>query len=418
MGSHRTTNRRRRLAAALLVVAATITAGAAFATGPSAGAATATTEPPPAQDPFYAPPANLASLVNGSIIRWRPINAQVQFLGVTVSATSWQIAYKSLDAQNNPVTDVTTVVVPTAPYTGPASSRPVVSYQAAEDSTGSQCAPSYSLRTGSNILTSQEQSLIALGLMAGYAMDIPDYEGPGSAYLAGVQSAHAVLDGLRAVRQFYPAGVTPTTPLGMWGFSGGGHATAWAAELQHTYAPDLSIAGIAFGGAPVNLTNSFNKLNGGLYAAAMYAGIVGLSSAYPQWDIVDQLNAQGKDDVALASNACIIDFGTKMFFKNINNDTLMPNAIAQPQNQAIIALNNLGQHVPVAPIYDYYSASDEAVPTADSQALVAKYCSEGVTVDAQPVVLSEHVTLAITKSPDVLAWLGDRFAGKPAPSTC
>ena len=102
----------------------------------------------------------------------------------------------------------------------------------------------------------------------------------------------------------------------------------------------------------------------------MYAGIVGLSSAYPQWDIQDQLNAQGKADVALASDACIIDFGTKMFFKNINNDTLVPNAIAQPPNQAIIARTTSASTFPSRRSTTTTPRATRRCRPADSQALV------------------------------------------------
>ncbi|SOD73228.1 secretory lipase [Jatrophihabitans sp. GAS493] len=383
-----------------------------------AGADTAATFPVPANDPFYASPANLADLPNGKVIRSRTVPAKIAFLGLNVPLTAWQLAYRSNDAHDQPITSVTTLLVPTAKYTGKAASRPLIAYQTAEDSTGSQCAPSYTLETNSAVLTGQEQSLMAEALNKGFALDVADFEGPNSGFLVGRQAAHIALDGIRAALSFAPAGFNSSTPVGAWGYSGGGHATAWTAELQHSYAPDLKIAGIAFGGAPANLENSYKQLNGGPFVGFMLGAIVGVSHGYPEWNIKSQLNAKGLSVFAAVDQKCTADFVVNVAFTNVNDLTTVPNGIDLPQNQSIIALDNLGQNMPVAPIYDYYSLLDEAIPTADSVALIKKYCSAGVKVIAQPVALSEHVTLGIIKTPDVLSFLDDRFNGKPISGAC
>lgn len=43
--------------------------------------------------------------------------------------------------------------------------------------------------------------------------------------------------------------------VALWGYSGGALASAWAAQQQHSYAPELydKIVGSAFGGTPVDL---------------------------------------------------------------------------------------------------------------------------------------------------------------------
>ena len=53
------------------------------------------------------------------------------------------------------------------------------------------------------------------------------------AYTAGWLAARTVLDGIRAAIAFEPAGLAGgETPIGLWGYSGGGQATAWAVEQQ------------------------------------------------------------------------------------------------------------------------------------------------------------------------------------------
>lgn len=48
----------------------------------------------------------------------------------------------------------------------------------------------------------------------------------GSPYEPG----YRVLDGIRAALNSERVGLSPATPIGLWGYSGGGLASAWAAE--------------------------------------------------------------------------------------------------------------------------------------------------------------------------------------------
>ena len=55
-------------------------------------------------------------------------------------------------------------------------------------------------------------------------------------------------------------------PIGLWGYSGGGLASAWAAEMCGTYAPELDIVGAVLGSPVGDLGHTFRRLNGGLFA--------------------------------------------------------------------------------------------------------------------------------------------------------
>ncbi|EUA41471.1 secretory lipase family protein [Mycobacterium xenopi 4042] len=47
------------------------------------------------------------------------------------------------------------------------------------------------------------------------------------------------------------------------GYSGGGLATAWAAEVCADYAPELDIVGAVLGSPVGDLAHTFRRLNGG-----------------------------------------------------------------------------------------------------------------------------------------------------------
>ena len=142
-----------------------------------------------------------------------------------------------------------TIVLP--PGAAPPGGRPLLAYQPAEDTLTRDCASSYEIRQGTN--GELPQALLPL-LNDGVAVVVPDYEGPESQWTAGVQAGHAVLDSIRAAESFPPAGLGGEgTRVGIWGYSGGGQATAWASELQPTYAPELNVVGVAEGGVPAVL---------------------------------------------------------------------------------------------------------------------------------------------------------------------
>lgn len=72
---------------------------------------------------------------------------------------------------------------------------------------------------------------------------------------AGPQAGYSSLDSLRAVYASGNLTGINTDPLTtMHGYSSGAQAIGWATELHPTYAPELKIAGAAFGGLVPNLS--------------------------------------------------------------------------------------------------------------------------------------------------------------------
>src|SRR5687767_3390287 len=231
------------LALLLLVTGVTVGTGGASAgpAGPGWGSSADLAEPE--DDPFYQAPAGFESSPPGTVLATRPVS--VNGLGLPVPADAQQFLVRSSDAKDAPTAVVGTLMVPKAPY--PGGTRPLVSYQPATDSLGDQCNPSYKLRAG----TEYELPLMLQALQHGWAVVVTDYQGPQNAFGAGRMAGHAVLDGIRGALALPGTGLAgAATPVGMWGYSGGGLATSWAAELQAGYAPELNMAAVASGGTP------------------------------------------------------------------------------------------------------------------------------------------------------------------------
>ena len=176
----------------------------------------------------------------------------------------------------------------------PEQACPVVSYQCAIDAVTSRCFPSYALRRWAlapGALAQFEFFLISAALAEGWAVSVPDHEGPNGAWGTPYEPGYRILDGLRAALSSEKLGLSATAPIGLWGYSGGGLATAWAAEVSGTYAPELNIVGAVLGSPVGDLGHTFRRLNGSFYSALPAMVVAALSHAYPELDRVIQEHA-------------------------------------------------------------------------------------------------------------------------------
>jgi hypothetical protein len=401
--------------------AAAIGAGLALALGAAtAGGVSAQAVPVPEQDAFYAVPVDVAAHANGDILNSRSVSASAYLLPLPVRA--WQVQYKTLDSENHPSAYVTTILVPILPWLG-SGPRPLVSYQTAEDGVAGKCAPSYALRaglTGGFSNSEGETGLILLALLQGWAVAAPDYEGPNSAFLGGPGEAHGVLDGVRAALHFGSSGLGATTPVGLWGYSGGSFATADAAQLQPSYAPDLHLAGIATGGLVADINATIHAFSGTAVGGAIPMGVNGVLRAYPDVDLQSYLSEKGKAMVEVTAGDCINDAALRFPFANVEDLEAFPGALQQPVVQDLLRANSpdgIGGF-PTAPVYDYHATFDELAPVGPDRDLMRSYCSAGVVVQHVEDLLAEHISETITGAPGAIAFLARRFANKPAVNTC
>jgi len=403
----------KRLLALLTALVAT-TALLASAAGSASGT------PVPEDDPFYAVPSNIASYANGAVINARRITAIAYVLPMPVD--SWQILYKTNDAHGVPTATVTTLMVPRTAWTG-AGTRPLVSYQTAEDGVAGKCAPSYGLRAGllgSLTTANAESGLMLSALTNGWAVAAPDYEGPNSQFLAGRMEGQAVLDGLRAALAFSPAGLSPSTKLGIWGYSGGAFATSIAGQLQSTYAPELNLAGEALGGVVAEIRKTIDDFSGSAVGGAIAMGVNGPLKAFPEYNLGQYLSASGRAKVAAAAGDCINDGVVRYPFLSIKDIEAFPGALDTPVVANLLHANSpLGiPGTPTAPVYDYHATFDELAPVGADRELMQRYCAAGAVVEHVEHLLAEHISETVTGAPGALAFFSSRFANQAPKNTC
>ncbi|CAM5636837.1 Triacylglycerol lipase OS=Streptomyces fumanus OX=67302 GN=GCM10018772_18640 PE=3 SV=1 [Streptomyces fumanus] len=90
-----------------------------------------------------------------------------------------------------------------------------------------------------------------------------------------------MLDAVRAARSLESASVTEDSPVGLFGYSQGGGATAAAAELQPSYAPDVELAGTYSGAPPADLTEVTEGIDGSDLAGALGWSLNGFLQTEP-----------------------------------------------------------------------------------------------------------------------------------------
>jgi hypothetical protein len=426
-------------------------------TGVMAGRASADVlVPPPDSDPFYTAPAGYESQPNGAVLRDRQIDAEylLPFLSTDVLSQlgsaaeqfapwfaelknlkidAYQVLYKTTDGHDQPTTGVETILVPQGPWVG-GGTRPLISYQIAEDATTTRCAPSYTIRaglSGADVLGpgTYEIALSLLGLAEGYAISYSDYEGPQSQWTAGPKSGRGVLDGIRATLNYSPAGLPASTPVGLWGYSGGGGATGWAAYLKASYAPELNVVGAAIGASSnSDLTQLYNRNNGTLTDGLLVDAIVGQMRAYPEAGIDNYLNPAGKLLMATAQDDCLIEGALKHFLNGpmelYTNAPWVPLTQSAPGKFIFRTSSQINYPAPSMPILNYHDYFDELVPVKADNDLAKHYCALGSPVEVMrtstptPFVALVHIAGEVEGDIPALNYLTNRFKGLPPRNDC
>src|SRR5258705_13150039 len=253
----------------------------------------------PADDPFYDPPAGFQHSHPGMVLRSRDV--ELAFLGlVRQRITATQLLYRTTDMHGNPEAAATTVIVPAE--RAPEAVTPVVSYQCAIDAGSSRCFPSYALRrraVAPGAVAQFELLLIAAAVAEGWAVSVPDHEGRRGMWGAPYEPGYHVLDGLRAALNTERLGLAPTAPIGLWGYSSGGLASAWAAEMSGSYAPELNVVRAVLGSPVGDLGHTFRRLNGAFMSGLPALVVAALGHIYPDLDRIIPAHATEEGKVLL-----------------------------------------------------------------------------------------------------------------------
>lgn len=344
--------------------------------------------PDPNDDPFYQVPGNIASYITGEIISSRTVSTPKETGGV---AESWQLLYRTNDAENNAVANVATLWVPTKQDNQ--SPPKILLYGVAEDSLNIDCAPSYGFVNGDNSNVNNAEKNIQAPLIVPYAMSkgyyvvVADAEGPNSAWLTGITEGKAALDAVKAaiIKKNLNAGfVFPSVAI--YGYSGGAHTAAWAASLASSYVNNFKVVGAAHGGTPVDLRAAYRQVDGTSQSSLGAGAIFGLGNGHPDFNASLQylLTDKGRSvsSTLFRRNACIPNLPNngdvpqnleELFSQDPTTFQYFQNVFDQ---ESLLSTNSpYPIPVPTFPRLVYHGQSDNTVPYQPAADYVSQQCN-------------------------------------------
>jgi hypothetical protein len=106
-------------------------------------------------------------------------------------------------------------------------------------------------------------------------------------------------------------------------------------------------------------------------------------------------------------------------FAHFNDWTKTPNAFDLPHVRKVIDKNAFGHAAPRAPTFYYNGITDELIWIKPLDRLVANYCAHGTPISyfRDPGGV-EHIQALGNWGALAHAYIDNRFAGQPAPTTC
>ena len=372
----------------------------------------------PDADPFYQPPLGFEHARPGTVLRSRDV--ELAFLGlIPQRLAATQLLYRTTDLNGAPQATVTTVIAPTDGASD--QPRPIVSYQCAIDAVAARCFPSYALRRGARAvgaLAQFEFLLVAAALAEGWAVSVPDHEGLHGIWGAPYEPGYHVLDGLRAAQNHAPLRLAVDSPIGLWGYSGGGLATAWAAEMHADYAPELNVVGAVLGSPVGDLGHTFRRLNGTFFSGLPALVVAALSHVYPDLDrvIAEHATPEGKTMLKSIERMTTAQAVLHLVRKDMDDmvDWPLERILDTPEVRHVFDAIKLGTRAPSMPVLIVQAVHDELISVEVIDELADAYSAGGTDVTYHRDALCEHLLLHPLSAPMTLRWLRERFADKPA----
>src|ERR1700761_3601808 len=199
-----------------------------------------------AQTSFYDAPRSLLAGQPGTLVRQQPID------GAPLGAAAYRVLYRSAGLKREPIFVSGVVIVPEGDP--PPGGRPIVAWAHPTSGVTPRCAPSLAI-----FLFQQIQGLRSF-VERGYVVAATDYPGLGTPethpYLVGDSEAEAVIDSVRVASNMPGAGGGKRFVV--WGHSQGGQAALFTGLIAKSYAPELTLLGVAAAAPATDLVTLMN----------------------------------------------------------------------------------------------------------------------------------------------------------------
>ncbi len=339
-------------------------------------------------------------------------------LGTPPGSQAWRVRYWTTSVSGDPIEVTGMIAAPTEQ--SPTMPRRVLAWAHGTSGVVPRCAPSladnfFEITPGLNE-----------AIERGYTVVAPDYPGLGSnmphAYLSGVGTGRSVLDLVRAARQL-PAAAAGSR-FAVWGESQGGHAALWTGQMASTYAPDLTLVGVAAAAPPTDLAENL-EAGSDPSVRAFLTAFTAYSWSQSYGADLSTLGRRSTQRVItrLARNNCVKlgaspRLGTALGVMVLRRD-LKNVDLGKIEPWARIARENSPTARPYGvPFLIAQNPDDVIVAPAITRAFAQRLCMNGASVRYLSIIGQGHQTSARDTTEETLDWVGERFAGTRAPSDC
>jgi len=356
---------------------------------------------------FYETPTNLASTNPGDLLRRE--NATEYTLPEGTKAQ--RILYHSLDAECTDVATSAVVLVP--PGRPPRGGWPVVASAHSTTGVARQCAPS--------LMNDYYNDKIGFWLKAGFAVVATDYHGLGTSgahqYINGLSQGYDVVYSVKAAHAAEPALDQRWVAHGL----SQGSTTAWGvAAIQYklkdpNYLGAVAIAGGMQKAAYVEMLANSSDAE---LSALMVLSAFGIKARFPKFDPTMMLTDTGMRHYKDVTTKGCLDCAYASYAG------IRPSAVLKRGWADLPEVNGwFHEYVPGerpihGPIFVIASSDDKKTGSDGVKQSVARVCRSNKAVTFRTYSGLTHIGCMSQTFADQLAWIQDRFAGKPAPSDC
>ena len=364
-----------------------------------------------AQTPFYHASAQEIAGQPGTLIRSEPMTF------APAGAQAYRVLYRSTGMDGEPIAVSGVIVVPPGPV--PAGGRPIVAWAHPTTGVVPHCAPSLA------IFVFQQMAGLRQLIEQGAVVAATDYPGLGTPgphpYLVGDSEARAVIDSVRAARNL--PGVGGGNNFAVWGHSQGGQASLYTGLIAKTYAPELNLVGVAAAAPATSLVTLMGddfKTSGGKNLTAMTLWSWSRVYRAPVQKVVEP---EAMPTVDRLANECIESIFDIMARRRTEkpleeNFLSVPNIATVEPWHSLAAHNTPGVLPASIPLFLAQGTTDDIVRPDVTRAYMQRQCKAGGKVTMMWVQGVGHGLVARDSADTAVAWMMDRFAGRPAPSDC
>jgi dienelactone hydrolase len=384
----------------------------ALAVGPAAAGLEASTPTGPIEyapgDPtFYEAPNPIPAGEHGDLVRWQVLESSFDRL--------YRIMYLSQTVAGAPtvVTGLVSVPDEVAPFGG----FRVLLYGHGTTGLADICAPSVAIDNATSQGDYDGEFTSVSRTAQGWVTVATDYEGLGGPgphpFIVGVSEGRSMLDAGRAAGQIPAVYLGRTTAIA--GFSQGGHAALWAAQLAAEWTPELTIIATAVGAPASDPAALASWAAAQPQLSALSVGLAaGMATTYPE------AQAALGQVLTPAGIELIGAWGTTHCFDQ-QVDVPGPFVAADPGTvepfASLLTANTAGTTATSAPMLIIHGDADERIPVVHSDALLARLCTAGQVVERRVLPGGLHVNSGI--SLDAIGWLTGVADGTTTPiSSC